>query len=83
MADEEFANDIEEGDAALMDVNVDIVDLLGQRIKTLTSGYQNSGRSTIGWDATDDFGKIVPGGIYFYRLSVGDVVKTKKMLLLK
>ena len=64
-------------------VNVDIVDLLGQRIKTLTSGYQNSGQSTIGWDATDDFGKIVPGGIYFYRLSVGDVVKTKKMLLLK
>ena len=64
-------------------VNIDIVDLLGQRIKTLTSGYQNSGQSTIGWDATDDFGKIVPGGIYFYRLSVGDVVKTKKMLLLK
>ena len=64
-------------------VNIDIVDLLGQRIKTLTSGYQNSGQSTIGWDATDDFGKIVPGGIYFYRLSMGNVVKTKKMLLLK
>ena len=64
-------------------VNIDIVDLLGQRTRTLTSGYQNSGQSTIGWDATDDFGKIVPGGIYFYRLSVGDVVKTKKMLLLK
>ena len=64
-------------------VNIDIVDLLGQRKKTLTSGYQNSGQSTIGWDATDDFGKIVPGGIYFYRLSVGDVVETKKMLLLK
>ena len=29
MADEEFANDIEEGDAALMDVNVDIVAVLG------------------------------------------------------
>ena len=64
-------------------VNIDIVDLLGQRIKTLTSGYQNSGQSTIGWDATDDFGKIVPGGIYFYRLSIGSIVKTKKMLLLK
>ena len=29
MADEEFANDTEEADAALMDVNVDIVAVLG------------------------------------------------------
>ena len=64
-------------------VNIDIVDLLGQRTRTLMSGYQNSGQSTIEWDATDDFGRIVPGGIYFYRVSVGSVVKTKKMLLLK
>ena len=64
-------------------VNIDIVDLLGQRTRTLMSGYQNSGQSTIEWDATDDFGRIVPGGIYFYRLSLGSVVKTKKMLLLK
>jgi len=64
-------------------VNIDIVDLLGQRTRTLMSGYQNSGQSTIEWDATDDFGRIVPGGIYFYRVRVGSVVKTKKMLLLK
>jgi flagellar hook assembly protein FlgD len=35
------------------------------------------------WDGRDDKGKLVPSGVYFYKLVAGDRSATRKMLLLK
>ncbi len=59
-------------------VKLEIYNLLGQRITTLIDSYQQAGRHGVIWDA-----KGYPGGIYFYKLTAGNTVFTKRMTLLK
>ena len=35
------------------------------------------------WDATDDMGRPLSGGLYIYRIKAGSYSKTRKMVLLK
>ncbi len=35
------------------------------------------------WDGRDDTGRVVPAGVYFYRIAIGDLVETKLMTLVK
>ncbi len=59
-----------------------IYNLKGQKVKTIPvilSGDEGSGI----WNGTDDSGKSVSSGIYFYKLRAGDFQQVKKMMLLK
>lgn len=47
------------------------------------SQFCSAGRQSLHWDGADDAGLPVNGGVYFYRLTVGDQTLTKKMLLVK
>jgi hypothetical protein len=64
-------------------VRLEIFNLLGQRITTLTDEYQKAGYRQAVWDGQDSFGKPVASGIYLYRLKAGDKEASKKMLMLK
>ena len=64
-------------------VNLEIYDLLGQRVRTLVDGYQEAGNKTVIWDGSDETGQKVSSGIYFYKMQAGDFVETKKMSLMK
>jgi len=64
-------------------VNVDIYNLKGQKVKTLFSGLGQKGRQSLAWDATDNNGKKVSSGVYFYRLSTPETTKVQKLLVLK
>jgi len=65
-------------------VQLEIYNIKGQRVKTLLDCYMSPGRSEMLWNSKDDNGKRVSSGVYFYRLKVnGKTEKTKKMLLLK
>jgi len=35
------------------------------------------------WDGRDELGKIVPTGIYLYRLQSADFVRVRKMVLVR
>ena len=35
------------------------------------------------WNATNELGESVSGGVYFYKIQVGQVSETKKIILLK
>ncbi|MBD3232653.1 MAG: T9SS type A sorting domain-containing protein [candidate division Zixibacteria bacterium] len=59
-------------------VNLDIYNVLGQRVTTLVNGNVEAGYHSINWDASQ-----YSSGIYFYKLSVGDKVFTNRMTLLK
>ena len=49
-------------------VRVTLVDLAGRRVRTLVDGVQPAGVNDARWDARDDAGRAVSGGIYFVRL---------------
>jgi hypothetical protein len=64
-------------------VTVEIFNLLGQRIRSLVNGEQTVGYHAVEWDGRSDSGHEMATGVYFYRVTAGDHVEVKKMLLLK
>ena len=68
------------------DAEIEIFNLKGQIIKSFTvilSGVEGTEQHSVYWDGTDQTSKPVSSGIYYYKISSGEFIKTKKMLLLK
>lgn len=65
------------------EIQIDIFNVLGQRIRTLISSRYDIGHHTVTWNGTDDSHSPVASGIYFYRLQAGDLTMNKKMVLMK
>ncbi|MGH1366071.1 MAG: T9SS type A sorting domain-containing protein [Calditrichia bacterium] len=59
-------------------VKLTVFDLLGHSVATLVDSRKQVGDHTISFDSSD-----LAGGIYFYRLTVGNQSLTRKMILLK
>lgn len=64
-------------------VSLVIYDVLGREIKTLVNKEMAPGEYHLTWDGTDNFGKSVGSGIYFYQLRTGDFTKVQKVTLMK
>jgi uncharacterized protein YegL len=65
------------------EVNVEIFDMLGKRVRTLVNQRQSAGRYSVVWDGRDENGQIVSSGIFIYQLRAGKFVQSRKMLLLQ
>lgn len=65
------------------DVTLEVFNVLGQNIRTLVDQKQTSGTYKVRWDGRGSSGMQQVGGIYFYRLTVGEQTLTNKMILLK
>ena len=66
-----------------MNVEVNIYNSLGQKIRTLVNQNCNAGYHSFFWDAKDDYGNLVLSGIYFYKMHAGRFNETKKMTVLR
>ena len=65
-------------------VSLNIYNIKGQKIKTLTHNEFIKGDHSIIWNGDDNFGISVSSGIYYYKLNVNGKTKAiKKCLLLK
>ena len=64
-------------------VNLSIYNIMGTRIATLINGSEEAGYKKAVWDGTDDFGRMVSGGVYLVHIKVGVYTETRKMLFLK
>jgi subtilisin family serine protease len=60
-----------------------ILNILGQRVRTIFDGDLPAGRHEMFWDGTDDLRQPVAAGVYFYEISTPFGVGRKKMLLLR
>ena len=65
------------------DVTVEVLNIIGQTVRTLQSGYQPAGNYRITWDGRDDYAYSVGSGIYFVRLANGERAEYTKAVLLK
>ncbi len=59
-------------------VNIDVFDVKGQKINTIFSGYLSAGHHLILFDGTN-----LASGVYFYKVTIGNHVVVKRMLLMK
>jgi hypothetical protein len=64
-------------------VKVIVYDVLGREVKTLLNTNQKAGVQQIVWNGDNNSGHMVSSGIYFYKVSAGEQVQTKKMIMLK
>lgn len=64
-------------------VNLEVYNLLGQKVKSLVSVKQKAGKHSATWDGTDESGKVVSSGIYYYKIQAGNFTENRKMVFLK
>ncbi|UCC43965.1 MAG: T9SS type A sorting domain-containing protein [Candidatus Zixiibacteriota bacterium] len=60
-----------------------IYNLLGRLVRQWQYSSAPAGLNSISWDGTDESGRVVSSGVYFYRLETARFNRTKKMVLLK
>ena len=67
-----------EGQASLK-----VYDVEGRMVRTLLEKGLPAGEHHVVWDGTDDQGRSLASGVYFYRVKAAGEIQTRKMLLLK
>ena len=50
-------------------------------VATLAQGERAAGVYELTWDGTDDSGRMLPSGVYLYRMQAGAFHETKAMTL--
>jgi hypothetical protein len=61
-----------------IEIKLEVFDILGKKVRTIYSGYQDSGTHEINFDGVD-----LPTGIYHYVLSAGNNRMIKRCLIIK
>jgi hypothetical protein len=64
-------------------VNMTIYNVLGQVVRLWRGMSTPAGTFQLEWDGTDDSGRPLASGVYFYRLDVARYSESKKLVLLK
>ncbi|MFH1071720.1 MAG: FlgD immunoglobulin-like domain containing protein [Candidatus Glassbacteria bacterium] len=70
-------------DAGKVGVILEVFDIRGRLVRTLVNEEHQPGQYSYFWQGTDDFGRQLGSGIYFYRMRAGKWVATRKMVILK
>ncbi len=69
---------------SVSDVNLKIYNVLGQEIRTLVNSVKQApGNYEAEWNGTNAAGIAMPSGLYIYRLTAGEFVQTRQMILLQ
>jgi hypothetical protein len=64
------------------EVRLEVFDLAGRRVRTLARGGRAAGSHVVEWDRRDEAGRLVPGGVYLYRLQAGAFRAQQRMVLM-
>jgi photosystem II stability/assembly factor-like uncharacterized protein len=64
-------------------VELSIYNLLGQKVTSLVSENQNPGFYQVEWEGTDQYGRKLSSGVYYYKLQTDHEAQFRKMMLLK
>ena len=60
-----------------------VYNMLGQRVRTLVDEPMRAGSYEIVWDAKDEAGSDVTGGVYFIRMHADDFSRCKKLVYVR
>jgi hypothetical protein len=62
---------------------LEVYDVTGRRVKRYGGYAAGADFVQIEWDGTNESGRAVGAGVYFYRVKAGEFSATKKMVLIK
>ncbi len=63
-------------------VSLVLYDLGGRRVASLVSGVQGAGAHEAAWNARDERGARVPGGLYFARFATDGLTRIERLIVL-
>ena len=67
-----------------VNVDLNVYDVAGKLVRKLISAQSTgAGRHEVVWNGRDETGRVVPAGVYFYRLDAGRYSETRRMALVK
>jgi len=64
-------------------MRLSIFNMLGQELRTLVDGLAPAGKYAVKWDGRDYHGERAARGIYFYRLTAGNFVAVRKLVVVQ
>jgi hypothetical protein len=64
-----------------MPVRLEVYDQLGRKVAVICDGMVSAGLHTLQWNGRDLHGQLMPSGMYVYRLSAGETVLHRSMIL--
>lgn len=62
-------------------VQINVYNLKGQKVRTLVNGIKAAQLHNVTFDGKDDNGKQLSSGIYMYKMTAGNSVQTRKMVI--
>lgn len=60
-----------------------VYDVMGRKVATLVDRSMDAGPHAVAWNGHSDQGSKLASGVYFYRLSAGDVSQTKRVIIVR
>lgn len=63
------------------DVEVDLYNAAGQKVRTVLAGWYGAGEHSATWLRAGDSGERLAAGVYLLRLKSGEVVQSRKVVL--
>ena len=64
-------------------VKIEIIDMLGRKVRSLVAEVKQAGYHEANWDGLDDNSNKVASGVYLYTMETKGHMETKKLLLIK
>lgn len=64
-------------------VSIDIYNVKGQLVRNLVNDVKDAGEFSAVWNGTDNNGRAVSSGVYYFKMNAGKYSSTKKMIMMK
>jgi len=64
-------------------VQLSVYNMLGQKVRTITDGWQPPGYYTVQWDGKNEQGRKAAAGVYLYHLKAAGCQETQKIVVVK
>jgi hypothetical protein len=62
-------------------LSLKVYSVTGREVAVLVDEVQSAGSYQVRWDGRDHEGALLPAGVYFARLDLGELVKSQKLVL--
>ena len=65
------------------EVKISVYNIKGQKVKTIAADFYAKGKHAISWNGSNNNGKEISSGVYFYKLKTNNRVKYQKAFIIK